>query len=806
MRAIYSKALRGVSLLALMAPMSAMAQTAPAADETAVNSLTEIIVTARRRDESIQDVPAVVNAVTSEAVQKLNIRDFTEVQTLVPGLTLSSNANGTGGNAQVRGVNFDINASGNNPTVEFYLNDAPITAGVVLQQMYDVGQIEVLRGPQGTLRGRASPSGSITVTTKKPDLYRYGGSASATTTDIDSTNITAAVNIPVIEGIAAIRVAGLADENKANRVRSIGNSLQPRSRTESGRISALITPVDWLRLEGMYQRINRDLKNFNQVESFNVVNSTAPASSILIRSEDRRSFQTNPRIITQKYDIYNWRGEVSISGQQLIYQGQHYTQAIRSAESQDPGNLFPTTNTYQNTVTDIESTSHEIRLQNQERVLDMFDYSIGYFDNKNLTPTTLNRPTVVRLPLAFGGGVATMVQTLIGRGGSSREKAFFGNLTAHFGDSTHVSGGLRHIDYSDVGELLVGGVLTARDTHADKKWIYTASVQHSLSRDVMIYANTGSSYRPGISAVGNFSLAQSAREKSFLNLPSETSKSYEAGLKTTLLEGRARFNVSGYHQKFANYPYRSPNGIYYVNTVSNGAGGTAQQVAEFNFVAAVPVTVYGVEGEFALEVTPQWDVGLIASYSHGRIKNGTVPCNDLNADGKPDSITSAPSLTQLQAAVGTNNVGSCKLSQNSSFQAPFSATVQSEYRLPISDKLDGYARGLFNYNAESKGDPNSRFDDVGAYGLLNLFAGVRDADGKWDLSLYGKNVLDEHKVLTRGNPLSTTYQQLPGAIIGGVPTITGRPSAVTTTSTYTGVTTTTPREIGINLRVAFGAR
>lgn len=252
MSTISATALRGVSFLALMAPlipMSAMAQTQPApAAEPSVSSLTEIIVTARRRDESVQDVPAVVNAVTAEALQKVNIRDLSEVQTLVPGLTLTTAANGAGGNAQIRGVHFDINASGNNPTVEFYLNDAPITAGVVLQQMYDMGQIEVLRGPQGTLRGRASPSGSITIATKKPDLYKSGGYLNSTLNDIGTANVNGAVNIPVIDGVAAIRIGGLYNDDDGNQVRSIDTTREKRkaySRTESGRISALVTPTDW---------------------------------------------------------------------------------------------------------------------------------------------------------------------------------------------------------------------------------------------------------------------------------------------------------------------------------------------------------------------------------------------------------------------------------------------------------------------------------------------------------------------------------------------------------------------------------
>ena len=174
------KLLTGSCLLVLAnaAHAAGQGQATPAPSKAQAGPGSEVevvVVTARRRDESIQDVPAVVNAVTPEAIARLNMRDFTEVQNVVPGLSLTNNANGIGGNAQVRGVNFDVNASGNNPSVEFYQNDAPITAGVVLQQMYDIGQVEVLRGPQGTLRGRASPSGSITITTKKPDLYNAGG-------------------------------------------------------------------------------------------------------------------------------------------------------------------------------------------------------------------------------------------------------------------------------------------------------------------------------------------------------------------------------------------------------------------------------------------------------------------------------------------------------------------------------------------------------------------------------------------------------------------------------------------------------
>lgn len=149
MRLLSSVLLCSASLAGLSAPAFAQ-DTAPAAEgEASIGNV--IIVQARRRDEAVQDVPAVIDTVTADDIGKLNLRDFREVSTIVPGLQLSTDANGVGGGGRLRGVNFDVSASGSNPTVEFYFNDAPITAGVLLQQLYDIGQIEVQRGPQLSL-------------------------------------------------------------------------------------------------------------------------------------------------------------------------------------------------------------------------------------------------------------------------------------------------------------------------------------------------------------------------------------------------------------------------------------------------------------------------------------------------------------------------------------------------------------------------------------------------------------------------------------------------------------------------------
>lgn len=792
------------SLLLCTAGLSSLAVPALAQDAAPATSGTEvtnvIIVQARRRDEDVQDVPAVIDTVTADEVSKLNIRDFKEVSSIVPGLQLTTEANGTGGNARLRGVNFDVTASGNNPTVEFYFNDAPITAGVILQQMYDIGQIEVQRGPQGTLRGRASPSGSITVGARKPDLYSYGGSLDLTANDIGTQNIKGAVNVPIIEGIAAIRAAGVWDENEGDRVRPLGGgSRDPFSRTKSGRISAIVQPADWFKAEALYQRLDRTAYTYDQVASFSEANSNAPASPVYISTADRLSIQDSARKVHQLYDIYNWRAEASHWGQVLIYQGQHYTQKISSTANQDAADLFPG-DVNQVTYSHPASTSHEVRLQNDGRMFGFLDYVVGYFNYKNSSPTELTSPTMIGLP---SGRLITVVKTNIERTGSSHEQSIFGNLTAHIGESTEISGGLRHIDYTSNNATIVNGNTLATDGQDAKKWVYSASIKHNFTPDLMVYASTGSSWRPGINVVGDFNLARSALEESFLNLPAETSKSYEIGVKSTLFGGKVRANLTGFHQKFNNYPYRvGGQGVYFINTVAvrNSAGavtGTAKQVSIFNFVGAVPVEVNGLEGDLSFNVNDRWSIGLVAAYSLGKIKNGTVPCNDLNGDGIPDVVTSAPTLTQLQTAVGTNNVASCKVSQRSGFQAPFSATLTSEYTLPVSNKVDAYLRGLLNFSGRSQTDPTNIYDDVGSYGLVNLFAGIRDPKGAWEVSLFAKNLFDTTKTLTRTNPLLTSYL---------IPTGATSTVAATYTSTYTGVTSTAPREFGINVRYAFGSR
>jgi iron complex outermembrane receptor protein len=698
----------------------------------------------------------------------------------------------------MRGVKMDVAASGFNGTVEFYLNDTPIIAEALFPLMYDLGQIEVLRGPQGTLRGRAAPSGSITVTTRRPDLEEFGGYVSATGTDNGGINGNGAFNIPIVEGKLAMRFAGAYDDNEFNQVERTFGGPDPSREIESGRASLRFEPTDTLAFDVTYQKLVQKLSFYDQYESSNIIDPTQPASPVFIDADDREGLADSPSRQRLEYDNVNFRAQWAFAGQVLNYAGAYNKRHAEQASSLDPANFFannaPAFVQNQDGLLDGHGTTraHELRLSSEERLFGMFDYIVGGFYQNTESATDLARLT----PVFFGplsptvGGLINV--TPIRSAGEGKEKSAFANLTWHVGEKTEISGGVRYINYENQAGLVINGarLAAAEQDYDDDTWIYTGSIKYNFNEDMMVYASTGSSWRPGISVTGDFNLARSALENSFLILAPEESKSYEVGFKASALDGRIQTSVALFHQKFDNYPYRAASSIYFRETA---AGVPQPRVNTFNFVAPVPVEVNGVEGQVSLAATEQWDVSVSASYSEGKIDNALIPCNDyFPRDGIPDSASGVPTADQILQVTG-DNLATCMADYRSSNAPLFSGNVQSEFRLPVTSSLDTYVRGLLTYNGNSQNDPSNAIDDVGDYTLLNLYLGLRDRDGAWEVTLYGKNITDTERVLRRDSTPATLPYQI------------GRTS-VTGVTSYRRISMTEPREFGVQLRYAFGSR
>ncbi len=792
MRAATLHLLVGSSLL--MIASAAGAQTQPAAAAAAAAStgelsfgLEEIIVTARRRAESLQDVPQTIDAVTAEDIEKLNFQQFSDLQAIVPGLTLSAGNTGYTTAATIRGASFQVESSAT-PTVEFYLNDGPIQSIFLFQSLYDVGQIEVLRGPQGTLRGRASPSGSITVTTRPPDVLEFGGYVSTLGTDEDATMAQGGVNIPLIREKLALRVAGVYEESDYDHVKSINNPSDPSAETKSGRATLRWEATDAVMATVMYQYLERDLLSFDGFESFYLSEPTAPVVQPTLRGSDRLGITDGARRSSIEQDIITAQVDWRFAGQKLSYVGTRSTFDLTALTAQDSGNVVPNFEFFQNLSTESEQKSHELRLASEERLWGAFDYTAGVFIQDFSSPSDLINPTLVALQTGpFTLRNLQVIGTPINRRNQTEESSVFANLTYHLSERTELSAGARYIDFQTDGQLVVNGTTLADLSSEDKPTIWNVAFSHRFTNDFMAYTNVGTSWRAGPNVVGVFR-PLTPNLNQFLNLDPEDSTSYEIGFKADLLDRRLRVNASVFHQDFKDFIYRGPS-VWYVNLTRAGA-----VPAIFNFVANVDAKVDGAELDVGFQATENFNLGLTLAYAKGEMEDGVVACNDFNGDGVPDRNPPAPSVAQITAAARGDAVASCTVNDRLAFAPDWSGTLQAEYKLPVTLSMDLFGRGLYTYYTDNVRDPNNSYDNVGAYGLLNLYAGVRSNDGAWEVSLFARNLTETEEVLNRGNSASaTSYTNT-----SGVGTSLAGP--------YTLATFTPPREFGLSLRYAFGSR
>lgn len=840
MKILLKSAFAGVSLLALGVPAYAQEITPDGAEDTAGDA-GEIIVTARRRDESAQDVPLVVNAVTADTIAKLNFREFKDIAATVPGLQLNSSANGIGSQATLRGVNFDVNASGNNGTIEFYLNDAPVSSNIVFQTMFDVAQIEVLRGPQGTLRGRASPSGSITLTTRRPDLNEIGGYLNMTGTTQNAINVNAAFGLPIIQDVLALRVAGVYEQNDGNDVHRLGGGVNPSVKSKGIRASLRFDPTDFITIDANYARLFRDAVQYDQVESANLADPKLPASPTLVGPRDRLAVEQIPRTFHQDFHVFNWRAEVRFAGQKLNYVGGYNRAWYSTVDPNDKGNFFglnqlavydglpafpPFNGTgtpslqlvpafgqlSQNTTTLAPQETHEVRLSSDERLFGLFDYVLGGMINKSSSEVVLRTGTpLINVPVSFDNGATfvgflpTLVNdSLVLRDGNTLERSLFGNVTFHLGEKTEISAGARYIHFRDSSTLAIttNGVTEsyASPQVNEKNWIYSASLKHRFNESLMAYASFGTSWRPGSTTNGivdRNNIQKSPRTLQYLFPPSEKSKSYEIGVKSDWLDRRLRVNVSAYLQDFDNYIYSAPN-IYAV-AVTRGQGGVLQEGVNLlspGLAVGVPAQVKGVEADISWN-TRHFTAGASINYAISKIKNGLIPCNPyVDAQGNP-RVPDVADINGPNGAAPGEQFALCNANFRAGTLPPFSATLNAEYNAALSDKVDGYIRGLASIYGKSQNDPANKFDDVPAYALINLYAGIRDPDGVWDVGFFAKNLFNSRQVLTRNATAYSTSYYSPA---------TAGETAINGESAYRLITTTQPREFGLNVRYSFGSR
>lgn len=233
--------LTGASLVVAGLPMTAAAQTAqaPAADAGVTEETDQIVVTARRTEERLEDVPVAVTAFSPQMLEEQRIVSEVDLQAATAGLTVRQTSSSNNLNFALRGQSID-SFSYSAPSVTTYLNEVQVGGGISGSSFYDFQSVQVLKGPQGTLFGRNATGGAVLYASRGP-TETFEGYLRAGLGNFNNTEVQGAINLPIADGFA-IRLAGFSQDRdgyqrnlfNGDRLASIDNT--------SARLSVLFAP------------------------------------------------------------------------------------------------------------------------------------------------------------------------------------------------------------------------------------------------------------------------------------------------------------------------------------------------------------------------------------------------------------------------------------------------------------------------------------------------------------------------------------------------------------------------------------
>ncbi len=224
MKAKWNLSTAAIVLAAMGAGAPAYAQTAPAEGATASDRVPDIVVTATRRDQSLQDVPLTLQAFSTETLSKLNVKNFNDLIKYTPNVTFGNNGPGAGA-IFLRGLSAGFAGQqssatiGGFPNVALYLDDQSMQFPARNVDVYvaDLERVEVLEGPQGTLFGGGAQAGVVRYITNKPVYDRFEGrlegSFGGTAGGATNGSFNGVINVPIVEGKLAVRAVIYADHH-----------------------------------------------------------------------------------------------------------------------------------------------------------------------------------------------------------------------------------------------------------------------------------------------------------------------------------------------------------------------------------------------------------------------------------------------------------------------------------------------------------------------------------------------------------------------------------------------------------------
>ncbi|TDG15961.1 TonB-dependent receptor [Seongchinamella unica] len=699
--------------------------------------LEEVVVVAQKRQENLQDVPISITALTGRDVRVLGLSKNVDIAAQTPGLMFAEGSEQLISISSIRGVSQNDVSFHQEPPNAVYMDGAYISVLSASNfQMFDLERVEVLRGPQGTLFGRNATGGLMHFISRKPTA-EAGGYADLQVGDHSQVRFEGAINGSLTDGISG-RLAVL-DESYDGYADNLTTGKDFRGRDETGvRGQLLFEPTDDLdiRLIGFYAEQDTDLGFKHSANGFDEdgLMFTLPRelnfwgrcpgcdpSGHRDRSADpfKSDFDTEGFFSSETTNFtalvdwdFNGMSLASVT-QYMDYEASHL----------EDGELSPRPGFDLNSGQDTDHFSQEFRLSGISGSMNWvagiyflerdasasqdIDVSLAYFDDV--------LSTFGAIPPGFIAGLGTTDNMLSHWSMDTSATAVFGQLDFDLGDTWTLVTGLRYtrdeLDYRfrstesiDGFPLGPGGLLgetEASDSKSDDDWSGNITLEWRPMENWMTYAKLSRGNKSG------------GWNAPFLggvvtDFDSETLDAGEIGVKSLLMDGRARFNAAAFV-----YDYQDYQGFTFVDFAAQ--------------VSNLDAEVTGLEAEFSISPGAGWDISLGLSLLDAQIKDVVLPAGRVTDRDMP----LAPDTS-------------------------FNAMVRKGW-----DVLGGELAVMLDYvwvddfYSETLNNPSGLIE---SYDVSNARVSFRTGNERWEFGLIVRNLTDE-EILVYRTPIDVGFNQ-----------------------------------------------
>jgi outer membrane receptor protein involved in Fe transport len=686
----------------------------------------EVVVTATRRAERLQDVPLSVTAYRQEQLNDLGIVGYEGIAQNTPGIVINRPTQNFN-NFTSRGINTNGYSANLQSPVAIYVDELPISANgnstIIDPNLYDVERVEFLRGPQGTLFGSSSLSGAMRIITRSPDVHEFQASARVdlglTGSDSFRQRYDAMVNIPIIQDNIAFRATGYY-RNEDGWVDNIGTGVHNSNSLEAFgvRTMLLFRPSD-----RMSVRLLASYEESNPADS-GLIN---PLRGEFVRRSDR------PDLFQGKLSNYNVTVNYDFDFAELVssstistYDASFYVDLQGTF-----ANAFPFA---------LDAYGYDDIFVQETRLVSApggrFDWTAGFFYfDKRRSVDFMYRSTPEYLTLHNLTGLPNEYYNVFNAYTDISEIAGFGEATFRFTDDLWVTGGLRYGSTGVQSFTRAGGYNSNYLTLAffnlsnfpitvtpipaatglkveDDRLSWKASISWRPMPSITTYATVSTGFRPPV-VNANAGRVSTLDPTDIVIPPGATSDrltNYEIGLKGRWLAGNLTANLAAYYIDWRNIQVQA-NRVSDTLQFATNIGGAESYGFEFEIVAR---PIHGL----SLSV------------------NGSI------------NEAKVTDLTASEAAISGATVGTRLASPH------FQGSATARYDFALSPRANGWGAvnishvgsfpNQFPFVPGRPGVPAATYDFTDAWTNVNLYAGV--IVGDLNVTAYVENLFDDSSI------------------------------------------------------------